>query len=63
MHGSEGPVPGRYDDKVRDKDGDVLAVWRPWAPDVRGEAIDSGHHVAEEAPEALARVILNFLTP
>ncbi len=29
---------------------DVLAVWRDWAPDVRGSAIDSGHFLAEEAP-------------
>ncbi len=30
---------------------DVLAVWRDWADDVRGRAIDSGHYLAEEAPE------------
>jgi haloacetate dehalogenase len=31
---------------------DVLAVWRDWANDVRGGSIDSGHFLAEEAPEA-----------
>ena len=41
--------------------GDVLAVWRRWAPDLRGRGIDSGHHMAEEAPEALASELLNFL--
>jgi haloacetate dehalogenase len=43
--------------------GDVLAVWRPWAPDLRGHGIDSGHHIAEEAPEALAKPLLEFLAP
>lgn len=41
--------------------GDVLGVWRPWAPDLRGHGIDSGHHMAEEAPEALAACLLRFL--
>ena len=30
---------------------DVLAIWRDWATDVRGRAIDSGHYLAEEAPD------------
>ena len=29
---------------------DVLEVWRRWADDVRGRAIDCGHFLAEEAP-------------
>lgn len=41
--------------------GDVLNVWRPWAPDIRGHALDCGHHMAEEAPEDLARALLRFL--
>ena len=41
--------------------GDVLEVWRPWAPDLRGHAIASGHHMAEEAPEELAEALLAFL--
>ncbi|AWK86113.1 alpha/beta fold hydrolase [Azospirillum thermophilum] len=41
--------------------GDVLAVWRPWAPDLRGHGLDCGHHMAEEAPEALADALLGFL--
>jgi haloacetate dehalogenase len=40
--------------------GDVVAVWRDWAIDVRGHAIDSGHHMAEEAPDALASVLTAF---
>jgi haloacetate dehalogenase len=39
---------------------DVLAVWRPWARDVTGHAIASGHHMAEEAPGELARALEAF---
>ncbi|MDN4597758.1 alpha/beta hydrolase [Leifsonia virtsii] len=40
--------------------GDPLVIWRDWACDVEGHAIDSGHHVAEEAPAALAGALLEF---
>jgi len=30
---------------------DVLAVWRDWADDVRGRALDCGHYLPEEAPD------------
>jgi haloacetate dehalogenase len=40
--------------------GDPLAVWADWAPDRRGRAIDCGHHMAEEAPEELAGLLLEF---
>jgi haloacetate dehalogenase len=40
--------------------GDVLEVWRPWAPDRRGQGVPSGHHMAEEAPEALAKAMVQF---
>ncbi|MFE3514096.1 alpha/beta fold hydrolase [Streptomyces sp. NPDC059166] len=30
---------------------DVLSVWRRWAHDVRGRALDCGHFLPEEAPE------------
>ena len=41
--------------------GDVLGVWRPWAADLRGRPFPSGHHMAEEAPDALAAELLAFL--
>ncbi len=41
--------------------GDPLAVWRAWADDVRGGELDSGHHLAEDAPEALADALRGFL--
>lgn len=40
--------------------GDPLEIWRHWAVDVRGHGIDSGHHVAEQAPEALASSLGDF---
>jgi haloacetate dehalogenase len=42
LWGSRGFLEGHYD---------VLDVWRGWADDVRGRAIDSGHYIPEEAPE------------
>lgn len=39
---------------------DVLAVWRDHAQDVRGHAIDSGHFIPEEAPEAAYRALRDF---
>lgn len=40
--------------------GDVLEVWRPWTTSVVGHGLDCGHHMAEEAPEALASALLDF---
>ena len=40
--------------------GDPLAVWRSWANDVYGFGIESGHHVAEEAPGVLAAALAEF---
>ena len=42
---------------------DPLAVWRGWADDVRGEAIDSGHYLAEERPAETLRALLALLLP
>ena len=42
--------------------GDVLAVWRPWAPDLRGRPFPSGHHMAEEEPERLAAELGAFFS-
>jgi haloacetate dehalogenase len=39
----------------------LLDVWRDWAQDVRGEAVDSGHYLAEEAPDVVLRALEAFL--
>jgi haloacetate dehalogenase len=48
-------------DDLGDLYGDVLAVWRDWARELDGGPFDSGHHMAEEAPEQLARELFAFL--
>jgi haloacetate dehalogenase len=40
---------------------DVLAIWRDWAGDVSGRALDCGHYVAEERPEETAAELRAFL--
>ncbi|MEU5040119.1 hypothetical protein [Streptomyces griseorubiginosus] len=41
--------------------GDVVAVWRDWAgAHLEGAPIDSGHRMAEEAPEAIADALRAF---
>jgi haloacetate dehalogenase len=39
---------------------DPLTIWREWANDVRGFAIDSGHYLPEENPEATAKALIEF---
>jgi haloacetate dehalogenase len=48
-------------DDLEQLHGDPLGIWRDWAADVRGHGIDSGHHMAEEAPAALAHALIDFL--
>ena len=50
-------------DDLEDLYGDPLLIWQAWADDVRGHSIDSGHHMAEEAPEALATSLGDFFLP
>ncbi|MFC7531877.1 alpha/beta fold hydrolase [Actinoplanes sp. GCM10030250] len=40
-------------DDMEDLYGDPLAIWRSWAREVQGLAVESGHHMAEENPEAV----------
>jgi haloacetate dehalogenase len=40
---------------------DVLAVWRDWAEDVGGRALDCGHYVAEERPDETLAELRVFL--
>ncbi|MFS2136135.1 alpha/beta fold hydrolase [Duganella sp. Dugasp56] len=41
---------------------DPLAEWRALASDVRGKALDCGHYIPEEAPQALLDEVLPFLS-
>jgi haloacetate dehalogenase len=47
-------------DDLEELHGDPLVIWRDWADDVRGHGIDSGHHMAEDAPDALAQALGDF---
>jgi haloacetate dehalogenase len=47
-------------DDLEDLYGDVLGVWRPWVANLRGHGINSGHHMAEEAPEELVEALTQF---
>ena len=48
-------------DDMEELYGNPVAVWRDWATDVRGLALDSGHHMAEEVPEELAAAVAAFV--
>jgi haloacetate dehalogenase len=41
---------------------DVLEVWRPWAPNVRGRPIEASHFLAEDMPEESAAELLGFFS-
>jgi haloacetate dehalogenase len=49
------------EDDMEELYGDPLEIWKSWADDLRGAPIESGHHMAEEAPEAVASELLAFL--
>jgi len=42
---------------------DAGEVWRTWAVDVRAATVPGGHFIPEEAPEQLARLLMEFLQP
>lgn len=52
---------GARDDLAELYDDDILGVWRPWASELSGGVIDSGHHMSEEAPDELTDSLLRFL--
>jgi haloacetate dehalogenase len=41
---------------------DVPAIWRDWADDVRGQALDCGHFLPEEAPDATYAALREFFS-
>jgi haloacetate dehalogenase len=48
-------------DDAEDIFPDIAGIWRTLAPDLRAEPFDSGHHMAEENPDELVRVLRSFL--
>ena len=54
LWGSKGKIEAWYD---------ALAVWRSYCSGpVAGQAIDSGHYLAEEAPQAMQELFTRFFT-
>lgn len=53
LWGAHGLVAASYD---------VMAVWRQEADEVTGQAIDAGHFLVEEAPDATLEALWPFLT-
>lgn len=51
LWGTKGALPAWYD---------VLGVWREWAPDVRGQALDCGHFIPEEKPAETLELLRGF---
>lgn len=50
-------------DDLEELHGDPRRIWADWTTDLRGGGpIDSGHHMAEEAPEELAAALVPFLS-
>jgi haloacetate dehalogenase len=39
---------------------DTLAIWREWAPDLRGQALDCGHFLPEEKPAETLALLRGF---
>jgi len=52
LWGARGALPLFY--------GDVLDVWRPWAADLSGRAIDASHFLVEDRPEEVAAELAAF---
>jgi haloacetate dehalogenase len=52
LWGARGALPFLY--------GEVLDVWRPWAPDVTGRGVDASHFLVEDQPEEVAAELAAF---
>jgi len=49
-------------DDLEELHGDPRLIWADWTSDLRGGGpIDSGHHMAEDAPDELAAALIPFL--
>jgi haloacetate dehalogenase len=45
---------------IANETGGPLKIWQQWAPQAKGQAIDSGHFLTEENPGATAKALLEF---
>ncbi len=54
LWGTRGALPRFY--------SDVLAVWREWAADLRGRAVEASHFLVEDEPVEVAGELAEFFT-
>ncbi len=54
---------GRQDGRSLENWFDVVGLWRQWADEVQGRALDCGHHLTEELPDETAAELMSFLHP
>jgi len=52
LWGSRGALPLLYDD--------VMAIWRDWAGDVTGAAVDATHFLVEDQPAEVTDRLIAF---
>jgi haloacetate dehalogenase len=57
LWGAGGPLDTFYE-----KDGGALEIWRKWAENVQGRAMEGGHFFPEENPTETADVLAKFLS-
>ena len=48
-------------DDLEELHGNPLLIWEKWTTELTGHSIDSGHHMAEDAPAPLASALADFL--
>jgi haloacetate dehalogenase len=53
LWGAKGVIPKWYD---------PVGIWKDWASNVRGEEVESGHMLAEEAPDATYEALHRFFS-
>jgi haloacetate dehalogenase len=49
------------DDDLEELHGDPLTIWADWTTQLSGHPIKSGHHMAEDNPDALTQSLAGFL--
>jgi haloacetate dehalogenase len=57
LWGAGGPVDTWYVEE-----GGPLALWRAWASDIQGQAVEGGHFFPEEAPARTAEALRQFFS-
>jgi haloacetate dehalogenase len=57
------PVLALWAEDASEPGWDPIAIWREWAPDLRGQRVACGHFLPEEAPAETLAALEAFLLP